>query len=107
MREEDNLTIGVVSLTLLAGRFFLHKSGVLGDVYFSYPDTVTLLDGTKFLLLHEPYSLRGIRLDQLVVVVDPDKNVFLDREEVIREALVSLSTHSCVPEELQYIEYRL
>ena len=108
MQEEDNLTIGVVSLDVISGRFFLHRSGVLvGKHTYSSPDRCTLSDGTKFLLLHRPESVRGLHLDQVIVVVDPQEQVFLVKEELIRESLVSLNAHSCVPEELQYVEYRL
>ena len=107
MQEEDNLTIGVVSLDAVSGRFFLFRSGVLDRPSVSSPNCCTLVDGTKFILLHNVRSVRGLRLDQVIVVVDPQEQVFLVKEELIRKSLVYLKAHSCVPEELQYIEYRL
>ncbi len=107
MREEDNLVIGVVALDAISGRFFLHRSGIIGNQTYSSRDECTLNDGTKFLLLHRPESVRGLRLDQVVVVVDPQERVFQIKEDVLRETLVSLKAHSRVPEDLQYTEYRL
>ena len=105
--KEGNLVIGVVALDAISGRFFLHRSGIVGNQTYSSLNECTINDGTKFLLLHRPESVRGLRLDQVVVVVDPQEQVFLVKEDVIREALVSLKAHSCVPEDLQYMEYRL
>jgi len=107
MREEGNLTIGVISRDAVSGRFFLFRSGVLDIPSISSHNCCTLVDGTKFILLHNAQSVRGLRPDQVIVVVDPQEQVFLVKEELIRESLASLNAHSCVPEELQYIEYRL
>ena len=106
--KEGNLIIGVVALDAVSGRFFLYRSGVLeGDHTHSSLDKCTLSDGTRFLLLYRPESVRGLRLDQVIVVVDPQEKVFQVKEDIIREALVTLKAHSCVPEDLQYTEYRL
>lgn len=106
--KENNLVIGVISLSTIAGRFFLHRSGVLeGNQSYSSPDECTLNDGTRFLLLHRPESVIGLHLDQVIVVVDLYRKVFQDKEELIREALVSVNSRSCVPEDLQYVEYYL
>ena len=61
--KEDNLIIGVVALDAISGRFFLHRSGILvGKQTYSSLDECNLNDGTKFLLLHRPESVRGLRL---------------------------------------------
>lgn len=63
-------------------------------------------DNTKYFIIHNETSFRGIKIDQLIIVDDYRWNVYKKKKDLIRFAKVCLAC-SCVPDEFLVLEYEV
>jgi hypothetical protein len=62
-------------------------------------------DGTKYMAVSSnPEKLRGIKVDQIILVDDFRWNVYMHQREILRE-LHGRILNSCVPDNLLIQEY--